>query len=156
MNIEIINGARDKARAGREAAYLRELAKAQAAYAALESSPNDPAAQTAADRAAIFLALAEAAIHHAGDALPGPAANEPPVSVKAAGISSSPSGLVANPAPVSTGAGVGSTPKQPAADPAAEIEAVAQRILASDGPADVPPSGDPELDAVAARIAASA
>jgi hypothetical protein len=68
-------------------------------------------------------------------------------------------GGAASPPLSSTGAGVGSTPPPPPPakkpDPAAEIEAAVKRILASDGPAEVLPSGDAEVDAVAARIAAS-
>ncbi|AKM10036.1 hypothetical protein [Croceicoccus naphthovorans] len=43
---------------------------------------------------------------------------------------------------------------QPAPKPADTAEAIAARIIASDGPA-TPKSGDPEVEAIAARISAS-
>lgn len=65
-------------------------------------------------------------------------------------------GSVADPIAPVAGAGIGNTPPPaPAPDPEAEIDAAAKRILASDGPAQVPASGDADVDAVAKRIAAS-
>lgn len=152
MNTDSLNAAAARARAQRASAYRKAMASVAKAEAALARNPDDRAADVALDVAYFSLTMAEKALADAGE--PVPAATAAPPIQKAAGISSSSGGLVASPAPVSTGVGAGSTPEQAATDPAADIEAVAKRILASDGPATLAP-GDPEVDALAARIAAS-
>lgn len=154
MSTESLNVTAASARAHRESAYRKAAANVAEAEAALARNPGDRAADVAVDVAYFSLTMAENALAAAGEPLPKATAATP-IRKAAARSSSSAGGLVAGPVPESTRTAAGSIPKHPAPDPAAEIEAAAQRILASDGPAEVPPSDNPAVDAVAARIAAS-